>query len=161
MNEETEQFQKEVRFRPAFDKRDPDPKKNYGIHGVDIVFILKGEHGAAQFVLSTGWHLPNVHEELKAKCNPADPYDYFTGGPGATDIGYHSPKPIYEGQEPIDLDCDVLEGQCFYDGSTLNARPILERLIEEGHEAVWEELKSYYNYTFHGSEETKDDDKGL
>jgi hypothetical protein len=51
-------------FAPAFDKRDPDPKKNYGIHGVDLRMVLKGEEGAVQFVLFTGWMLPHVAKEL-------------------------------------------------------------------------------------------------
>jgi len=146
-------FQKEVRFNPAFDKRHDDPSKDYGIHNVEITFILKGELGAIQFVVSTGWHLPHVHKELKAKSDPADPYDLFTKGPWATDIGYHSPKPIYEGQKPLTDSCHIIDGQCFYDGSSLNAEPILERLIAEGHEAVWKEMEGYYNRTFCEREE--------
>jgi len=40
-----EKFERIVRTRPPFDKRNPNPNKNYGIHGVDIWFILKGKKG--------------------------------------------------------------------------------------------------------------------
>jgi len=55
---------REIKFSPAYDKRDPDPSKNYGIHGVTITFLLKGEKGAVQFVLYTNWHLPHVDHEI-------------------------------------------------------------------------------------------------
>ena len=35
-----------IKFHQAYDKRHPNPSKNYGIHGVDLVFVLKGELGA-------------------------------------------------------------------------------------------------------------------
>ena len=53
-----------VEFTPAFDKRSSDPSKDYGIHGVDMRMVLKGENAATQFVLFTNWHLPHVHDEL-------------------------------------------------------------------------------------------------
>ena len=60
-------FTKEIKFEAAYDKRDVDPKKNYGIHGVDLTFILKNEQGAVVFKLFTGWHLPHVQKELENK----------------------------------------------------------------------------------------------
>ena len=59
-------MEKIVKFYPAFDRR-KDPKGNYGIHGVDMRMILKGDKGAVQFVLYTNWHLPHVQEELNLK----------------------------------------------------------------------------------------------
>lgn len=56
-------LQRIVKFYPAFDKRDPDPSKNYGIGGVSLLMLVKGEKGAAQFTLSTNWHLPHVTED--------------------------------------------------------------------------------------------------
>src|SRR5690554_1678397 len=52
-----------VTFEPAWDKRDPNPAKNYGVHGVELRMVLKGEKGAVQFVLYTGWQLPHVTKE--------------------------------------------------------------------------------------------------
>ena len=44
------EFEKIVHAEPAFDKRNGDPKKNYGIHGVNLRFVLKSKLGAVQFL---------------------------------------------------------------------------------------------------------------
>ncbi len=46
-------FERIVQIVPAYDRRDPDPKKNYGIHNAELRMILKGPHGVVQFVCST------------------------------------------------------------------------------------------------------------
>ena len=53
-----------TKIYPAWDRRDPNPSKDYGIHGAELRMVLKGELGATQFVLYTNWHLPHVTEEL-------------------------------------------------------------------------------------------------
>lgn len=64
-------------------------------------------------------------------------------------LGYHSPKPMYEGQSAITHECEFLEGKpCYYDGSALNAGPVYERLVSEGSEGVWKALEAYYEETF-------------
>ena len=42
-------LEKKINFTPAFDRRDPDPKKDYGIHGVDMRCYLTGPEGVVQF----------------------------------------------------------------------------------------------------------------
>ena len=128
-------LRREVLFNPAFDKRDPNPSKNYGIHGVDMRMYLIGELGAVQFVLFTEWHLPHVQKELNAKLHAR--------GPVPADLGYHSKTPRYEGQE-VSHNCDLLRCSCYYDGSGLNADPIFEILLREGSEGVWRALENYY-----------------
>jgi hypothetical protein len=148
----------------AYDKRDPDPKKNYGIHCCDLRMILKGELGAVQFVLYTGWFTKRVQEELAAKGDSTS-----TMYPMPADIGYHSPKPIYEGQTRMGENkfdfanagknglptmttakeedipkCEYLGVPCYYDGSSLNAEKYWNILRNEGSEAVWDALEEYY-----------------
>ena len=133
-------IEKTVQFSAAYDKRDPDPNKNYGIHGVTIRFVYKGEKGATQFVLYTNWHLPHVTEELRNK-------ERFLLEPLPADLGYHSPTPQYEGQ--TQMDCDLLEGGvCYYDGSSLQADRVYKRLLEDGEDGVWAELEEEYKYRF-------------
>jgi len=135
---------KTVQFSAAYDKRDPDPKKNYGIHGVTIRFVYKGEKGATQFVLYTNWHLPHVTEEHRKDMTPSK---HFLFEPLPADLGYHSPFPQYEGQPQ--MECDLLEGGvCYYDGSSLQADRVYKRLLEEGEDGVWAELEDVYKYRF-------------
>jgi hypothetical protein len=135
-------FERIVQMSPAFDKRSSDPKKNYGIHGVDLRMILKGPLGATQFVLYTGWHLPHVTEELWSK-NSLDTLRVVMR-PLPADVGYHWHKPQYDGQEP--MKCEYVEGgQCYYDGSGLQAEKVYEILLNEGSDGVWKELEQRYH----------------
>lgn len=139
-------MEKIIRFTPAFDKRSADQSKNYGIHGVDMRMVLKGDLGAVQFVLYTNWHLPHVQEGLRVDMQPNK---HFLFEPMPADLGYHSYRPMYEGQEPLQKECEFLNGKpCYYDGSTLNAERIYTTLLEKGSDGVWQELEEYYMRIF-------------
>lgn len=98
-----EMFERITEFDPAFDRRDPDPKKNFGIHGVQMRWVLKGEKGAVQFLVYTNWQLPHVTQEQVLRLQLARDYGMETRCfwlPMAADLGYHSKFPMYEGQQP-------------------------------------------------------------
>ena len=141
-----------IELRPAYDKRHHDPRKNYGIHGVELKMFLKGECGVVQFVLFTHWHLPQVQAELLSKCRGYNGHNCSMQA-SAADLGYHSPKPIREGDTPISDNCRYLDGRpCYYDGSSLAAERIFKVLVAEGDAGVWRELETYYKELF-GEEE--------
>jgi hypothetical protein len=125
-----------IEFTPAFDKRNPEPGLNYGIHGVDLVMFVKKGNRAVQFKVFTNWHLPHVRDE------------YGAMEPMAADLGYHSPVPMWEGQDALTDNCLYTGGKCYYDGSTLNAEPVFEKLIAEGSDAAWDFLEQYWHETF-------------
>jgi hypothetical protein len=133
-----------TKFYPAFDKRNPEPHKNYGIHGVDLRMILKGELGVVQFVLYTNWQLPHVTEEFLNK--PMDRLSikcFYL--PLPADIGYHSPSPMYDGQSICSDSCEYLDGRpCYYDGSGLRAEDVYTVLLESGSDGVWKYLEEDY-----------------
>jgi hypothetical protein len=138
-------MEKQIKFNPAYDKRHSDPSKNYGIHGVTLRFHLIGELGAVQFVLYTNWQLPHVTKEQSTKLNPISGDLHWLCRPMPADLGYHSPKPMYDDHTTMDGPCDLLGGKpCYYDGSGLNAEPIYETLLREGDEGVWKALEDYY-----------------
>ena len=140
---EFEGLTKEYVFRPAFDKRHADPKKNYGIHGVEMVWYLKGPKGAVQFVVYTNWHLPHVQAELDA--NTSGQFPHLSCHPMGADIGYHAHCPQYDGQSVMRDQCDLIGGPCWYDGSSLSAEKLLNTLICEGQDAVWDRMKERYD----------------
>ncbi len=136
-------MERRITFEPAFDRRDPDPSKNYGIHGVTLRFLLIGDAGAVQFVLYTGWYLPHVQEEFEKRGD----FPRVLQSPMPADLGYHAKE------RPNDwvnhMDCDLVEGgKCYYDGSSLNAEPVYDTLVAEGSDGVWDKLEDYYRETF-------------
>lgn len=136
-------FKREIVFTPAFDKRHQDPKKNCGIHGVEMRWYLRGPKGVIQFCVMTGWNLPSVREERKGNHTVCDIF------PMASDLGYHSPKPMYEGHTPMTRECGQIEGgMCYYDGSGLAAEAVFDLLVQEGHESVWRRLEQEYHGRF-------------
>lgn len=149
-------MEKLIKFYPAFDKRNPEPGKNYGIHGVDLRMILKGDKGVVQFVLYTNWMLPHVTKEMDRRTLKEaregtlnDISLWCTYHPQPADLGYHSPVPMYEGQNVCSESCEYLDGKpCYYDGSGLNAESIYEVLLKEGSDGVWRELKDFYKNVF-------------
>lgn len=118
----SEKFERITEWEPAFDKRDPDPKKNYGIHGVAVRWVLKGEKGAVQFLVYTQWMLPHVIKEqmrrFRLRAALSHSKEDFEGElhtfwqPMAVDLGYHSKFPMYENQEPMgSVDYKISEDQ--------------------------------------------------
>ena len=131
----TTEFRREVVVTPAWDKRHPDPKKNYGIHCCDLIMYLHGPKATIQFVVMTGWYLPENQEAMT---------DIRNTFPLATDIGYHADEPQYEDQQRMACDRRP-QGFCYYDGSSLRAHNIWEVMLAEGSEAVWKEMEKEYN----------------
>jgi hypothetical protein len=138
-----EELKREVFISAAFDKRSADPKKNYGIHGVNLKFMLSGEKGAIQFVIYTNWFLPHVQKEIDHR--PVDNmFPHLLCHPQPADVGYHSPVPVYEGQEEMDC-CYLPNGKCYYDGSGLQAEEVFNIMVAGGGDAMWAELERRYN----------------
>jgi hypothetical protein len=140
-------LKREIRFTPAFDKRDDDPKKNYGIHGVEMQWFVTGPLGTIQFIVYTNWQLPHIYKEWDVKPAVDSKFPHLLCRPMPSDLGYHSPKQMYDGQDVMTGSCEWVEGgTCYYDGSSLNAERIFIILVEEGHEAVWKALEEEYDY---------------
>lgn len=150
-----EDLKRITEWTPAYDKRHPDPKQDRGIHGVTMRWLLKGPLGAIQWTVFTNWQLPHVAEETmeRALNQHQDRIGLKVNFlPIPADLGYHSPKPMYEGQRKMGDDCEVLGGVCYYDGSTLNALLVFNLLREKGGEAVWERLEQEYANRFERKE---------
>jgi len=154
---------REITFRPAYDKRPKNPgEPNYGIHGADMTWYVKGAKGVIQFVVHTNWYLPHVGVELAHSIidtpprwltKPQSILSSFQ--PQAADLGYHAKRRQYKGQEKR-KDCHLLKNGCYYDGSGLNAEPVLKLLIGQGSDAVWARLEKEYYERFDYLPEVKE-----
>jgi len=134
MLEITGDLKRKIEFTPAWDKKERD----LGIHSVEIKFLVSGKHGAVQFLIYTGWFLPENDVNMK---------------PIAADLGYHSYRPLYDGQEVMQKDCSYLDGKpCYYEGSGLHAEKPWELLLKHGEEKLWEYLELQYKETLYGED---------
>ena len=132
-------------IRPAWDKRNKDPKKNYGVHGAELFMGVKGKHGAVQFVVFLNWHLPAVEIGKKDFRYESRIDDHVL----PADVGFHSKTPMYEGQEPMSDSCQYTDNEpCYYDGSGLHASKVFDMLVAEGSDAVYKYLGSLYKQQF-------------
>jgi hypothetical protein len=135
-----------IKFECKFDKDTCIPREggSHGKHGLSIRFVLKGDKGAVQFLIYTGW-LPQYAEGWAQISSIRD----WGCGMMPADLGYHSKTPTYEGQTSMTESCEYCDGEpCYYDGSTLNASNAMYVLVNGGDEALWTYLEQYYEAIF-------------
>jgi len=130
-------FERRVEFTAAYDKRNADPKRNYGIHGVNALFTLIGDLGAVRFVLFTSWELDVLAQRA----------------PLPAQIEIHAMRkrwaPNTEGE-----DCDLLPGgKCFASCYYQLADDAYTALVEGGSEGLWGWMEQIYAEEL-GKEET-------
>ena len=136
-------MKRDVFFSPAFDKRNPEPKKNYGVGAVRIKFLVSDERGATQFVLYTDWYPAHVQRAGMGT------HSLNEVKPAAWDLGYHSPVPQYEGQKVTSESCEYIGGRpCYCDGSGLMAEPLVYALLDGGSDAVWQLVEQRHEELF-------------
>lgn len=161
-------LERRIFFKPAFHKVHEDPKKNYGVHGMEIWFLVIGDKGACHFGLSTGMMLPETFRYWKSKGQDASVSSIMQMG---IDVGYHSKTPGFEGHQvnwptkmrktgpgPMDVEfdkigdappiCEYLGTPCYVDGSALRADDWKEIFLAEGDEPIWKMLEEDYKARF-------------
>lgn len=125
-------FETAVMFETGYNDRGGQ----HGVHGMDIRFLLRGPNGAIQFVMTTGW-VPGDRG-----VDPTVAHLF----PMGMDLGYHAHSPQRDDHVQDRRECPYLDGRpCFYDGSPLNAEPVLKAFITRGDVAVWEALREYHD----------------
>lgn len=140
-------YEHKVEAAAAFDKRHPQPSKNYGIHGVEFRFSVIGDGAAVSWGLSTGWQLPSVIGDAGDNS-----HDYrhalaqFDRGmhPMPMAICFHVAEPIRSYMKDQEVsDCDLLPGgKCWGDITfTGGDRPFFA-LIGGGLDAMWKQLET-------------------
>ena len=127
----------------------PGAGGSHGRHGLSIRFVSKGEAGAVQFLLYTGWTPQHAKPDSIGARLISDWGQHIL----PADLGYHSKTPRYDGHTQIDKACEFCDGQpCYYDGSGLNANDAMYALVNGGDDALWAFLDAYYVAIFEGSE---------
>lgn len=144
-------FERIVQTRPPFDKRNSNPKKNYGVCGLHLWFILKGKKGAVQIQLGTKLYLAKQFREWRAE-GEGYPFEDDEEVITCLDVGYHAWKPIRDWQNETNcMECQLSpKGKCWYDGSSLRGRDdrIVEQYLEQGDKFIWDYLEKEYIRVF-------------
>ena len=150
-------------FRPADDKTDPDPYKNYGVHDIDMKFLVFGDKGIVEFELSTNWYLPHVMERrlqsMKRNVFLAKK-DFLLMtwiSPKPLDICYWSLERLSEDDTFFDKGLDYVfdHKPCFYgyryereEDGLWTTDYVYNQFLLRGDIAIWEYLENYYRETF-------------
>lgn len=145
------EFERAVIFSPAWDRRHSDDGENYGVHGVDIDFWIRGPKGGISFKVMTGWQLPNVRRwHATLDHTTANRHGESWGEPHPWGVDYHSKTKIHDWQTPVDGCRLTGADECYGDGSALAGDKVFEALIARGGEGVWVELEEWYRGVFGG-----------
>ncbi len=134
--------------------------------------VVKGKKGAVHFIFTTGMLLPETMKEYIetgwAEYKMLSPgHFYYLNKPMGVDVGYHSPSPMFDGQQPfwptkmkktgkgaLDVEfekigekppiCEYLGVPCYCDGSAIRGDEWLDILLRKGSDVVWEMLEDDY-----------------
>jgi hypothetical protein len=130
-----------IRFRPAY-HRCTDPKGDYGIGSVHMLWFLRQGEWAVDWDVFTGWELPDEAFALAAPActhpmhqQGAPTHDVMGGG-----VGFHSPVPQFEDHPLSQERCPLTEAPCYLDAGYLLGTELLNLLRTEGDEAVWAKM---------------------
>lgn len=171
-------FERQVYFRPAWHKVNDDTKKDYGVHGMEIRFVLIGPLGAIHFINYTGMMLEETYDWWKATGRNLTPHKMHMG----VDVGYHSPTPQFDGQEvmwpkkriekveglvydkekPMEYFdnitwekigdeppiCEYIGVPCYTDGSAIRGDDWHNIWLKEGDDKIWEMMEEAYKDNF-------------
>jgi hypothetical protein len=121
---------------PAFDKRDPDPKKNYGIHGAELHFGVSRGEVTVVLRWMTPFHLPEVRAYLNNHYLGRDRLFDGLGG-----IDYHASVPLYEGAYK-QQNCMYTGGDCYGDRTATGAGELFDKAVADPEE-IWKTLDSW------------------
>lgn len=124
-------YKRILQISKPFDKRNPKPGKNYGIGSLRLNFYIIKDNKAVDFTCSTGTYLPHIE-------TPPSSMGY--------DVGYHSPTPMYKDHNAGP--CNLLDCDCYSDGSSLQAQEWFVIFLEQGSDKIWEMLEEYWNDRF-------------
>lgn len=122
-----------MEMRAGWDKRDPEPRKNFGIHGAELIFGVSRGNLAVVLVWMTPFYLRETRKHLQ--------YHRLRDYDGLGSIDYHSKVQLYEGQSKI-TNCEYTGGDCYCDGSAIAAGELFDRTVEDPEE-IWKTLVSW------------------
>lgn len=134
-------FKKTIMIYPGYDHRETAA----GVHGAEMMFILKGNHGAVTFALQTNWipRKPADEDVLKSPSRIVE-----TGlEPKPLDYTFHFDRPLYKALQLQHTVCPYMpEGkECYSMRDSKLALELRDVLLHGGSDGIWTRLKAEYN----------------
>jgi hypothetical protein len=136
-------YEKIITFYPAWDRRNSDPGKDYGIHGVGLRIVLVGKRGAIELIVFTNWMLPHVQQDLNKNF-----FDHLSCGPYPVDVLIHSKKPTDLNEAPRSKCVYLGKDKCYANSKHQYTKEVWDTLLYKGSEGVWEHLLKIYKEEF-------------
>lgn len=125
---------RKIEITPAWDLRNVDQTKNYGVHNAEIWFSVTGARGAVTVSMDTGWQLPTI-APFNGSCYP-----------DAIAFSWHSKeKRTFDTWEK---DCPFTGGECWSIVSFTKAKDFNSALTELGSDGVFKLLEKEYRKFF-------------
>jgi hypothetical protein len=132
-------FEQHIWMTPAFDKRPQKPgDPDYGVHGLEIMFVLKcpSEQAGLSFNLMTHWQLPHVTKEHEAQ-------GFHFREPLPSVVSLHKLK--LNDEPHTTPSCNVVDGPCGSDSySYCLGEDLFKILVAEGHKGLWTKMEEVY-----------------
>lgn len=123
-------FEREIKLYPLWNKRNVVSNKNYGIPGVELHFLLKGELGTVDFSIYTNLFLEKLEKENLSLLAKRPFHDA---------VCLHSKNEV----DNNDLFCCYTCGDCYL-YEVYDSRIIYSILLEKGSDGVWSKLEEIY-----------------
>jgi hypothetical protein len=136
-------LERAIVFQPGYNgDRTDNPRHDYGVHGMEITWYLRGPKGAVQVQFFTDWIPGPVYPGHGL--SPSGFKETWSPQPTAAGLTYHCRVPQYEGQRPCRDECPIIGGLCYSDTGYSASDPIAEAFVIHGEPAVWAALEVRY-----------------
>lgn len=131
------------KITPSWDKQ-KDPRGDFGISDATMWLGVKDNYNKHAVVINihTGWYLESINQQKGDSLNRARRPSLYT-------VSYHSAVES-DNVDNFDNDnCEWLGTPCRFDVDSAHTKELVELLISEGSEAVYEKLEELYIERFY------------
>lgn len=132
-------LERAVVFQPGY-----NGDRNYGVHGMEITWYLRGPKGCVYITVSVSSWIPG---QLGPGHGLA-PAGYPSRAPEQHPHGFGmrscTPVPQYEGQSPSQDDCPLIGAPCYADTWFGGADEPAREFTEHGESVMWAALEERY-----------------